>query len=179
MSPDGFLNECGFIDDQLAELDDSLHYADGDLQIQKNPGEITAHSLLKIRAILQQTLSDDERINRWFGRYITEPRRGELTEECKRSLTPAEFRTQLEQTGGLIRSEYSRFAFIQEEQHIYLYIDGREYDLLPSWIYIAQLICNHGQLKLGMLQTWLDDPVFIELFCALYNHGKFDFPDRQ
>ncbi len=169
----------GFIDDHVAELDDSLRYADGDLQLQKNPGEITPQSLLQIRTILQQAVSDNSRINRWFGRYITEPRHGELTQERDRTLQATEFRTQLEQAGGLIRSEYSRFAFIQEEAHIYLFIDGQEYDLLPGWIYIAQLICNHCQLKLDMLQAWLDDPVFIELFCALYNHGKFDFPDRQ
>ncbi len=167
-----------FIDDRVSEQDNSLRYADGDLQIQKNPGEITPQALLQIRGILQQALSDDS-INRWFGRYITEPRHGELPEEHDHTLNPAEFRTRLEQAGGLIRSEHSRFAFIQEEEHIYLYIDGREYDLLPNWIYIAQLICNHCQLKLDMLQAWLDDKVFIELFCALYNHRKFNFPDRS
>ncbi|NOZ37027.1 MAG: cupin domain-containing protein [Gammaproteobacteria bacterium] len=167
-----------FIDDRVAELDDSLRYADGDLQIQKNPGEITAQTLFQIRGILQQAVSEPDHINRWFGRYTTEPRHGELPEQRAPSLNPAEFKTQLEQAGGLIRSEHSRFAFIQEQEHVYLFIDGREYDLLPSWIYIAQLICNHCQLKLEMLQAWLDDQVFIELFCALYNHGKFDFPDR-
>ncbi len=168
-----------FIDDLLPELADSLRYADGDLQIQKNPGEITARTLTGVHNILQQALSDNSRINRWFGRYITEPRHSTLPEERESHLSPAEFKTQLEQTGWLIRSEYSRFAFIQEDEHVYLFIDGQEYDLLPSWIYIAQLICNHRHLKLEMLQSWLDDNVFIELFCALYNHAKFEFPDAS
>ena len=169
----------GFVDDLLPELDDSLRYADGDLQMQKNPGEITAQALTGIRTILQQTLSDNTRINRWFGRYITEPRHGDLPEQRSPMLSPTEFRQQLEQTGWLIRSEYSRFAFIQDEEHVYLYVDGEEYSLLPNWIYIAQLVCNHRHLKLDMLQSWLDDPVFIELFCALYNHAKFEFPDAS
>jgi len=168
-----------FIDDLVPELADSLRYADGDLQIQKNPGEITTRTLNGVHGILQQALSDKGRINRWFGRYITEPRHSALPEELESPLTPAEFRLQLEQTGWLIRSEYSRFAFIQEDEHVYLFIDGQEYDLLPSWIYIAQLICNHRHLKLEMLESWLDDNVFIELFCALYNHAKFEFPDAS
>ncbi|VAX14522.1 FIG002776: hypothetical protein [hydrothermal vent metagenome] len=168
-----------FIDDRVVELDDSLRYTDEDLHIQKNPGEITGQALLQIRNILQQAVSDPGHINRWFGRYITEPRHDELPEQRNPALNPAEFRAQLEQAGGLIRSEHSRFAFIQEEEHVYLFIDGQEYDLLVSWIYIAQLVCNHSQLKLDMLQAWLDDQVFIELFCALYNHGKFNFPEQR
>ncbi len=169
----------GFIDDLVPELDDHFRYADRDLQIQKNPGEITCQTLTEVHNILQQAVSDNDRINRWFGRYITEPQHADLPEEREPYLTPAEFRTQLEQTGWLIRSEYSRFAFIQQAEHVYLYIDGQEYDLLPSWIYIAQLVCNHRYLKLEMLQTYLDDKVFIELFCALYNHAKFEFPDAS
>jgi len=166
-----------YVDDLVPELDDSLRYADKNLSIQKNPGEITAQTLTRIHAILQQAVGNTGRIDRWFGRYITEPRHGELPEERSPSLTPVEFRTQLEQSAGLVRSEYSRFIFIQAGEHVYLYIDGEEYDLLANWIYIAQLICNHRHLKLEMLKSWLDDPVFIELFCALYNHAKFEFSD--
>ncbi|VAX11503.1 FIG002776: hypothetical protein [hydrothermal vent metagenome] len=168
-----------YVDDLAPNLKDDLRYADRDLQIQKNPGEITPRTLTDVHSILQQAVSEPDRINRWFGRYITEPRHGDLPEEREPHITPAEFKAQLERAGGLIRSEYSRFSFIHEAEHVYLYIDGDEYDLLPDWIYIAQLICNHRQLKLKMLQSWLDDKVFIELFCVLYNHAKFEFPDAS
>ncbi len=166
-----------FIDDRVLDLDDTVRYSDRDLQIQKNPGEITHRTLTHIHSILQEAVSDNERINRWFGRYITEPRHSEPPEKRDPFLSPAEFRTQLEQTGWLVRSESSRFAFVQRPDRVFLYIDGQEYDLLPGWIYIAQLVCNHRYLKLELLKPYLDDTVFIELFCALYNHAKFDFPD--
>lgn len=168
-----------YVDDLVPDLGDSLRYADRDLQIQKNPGEITPRTLTDVRSILQEAMTDSNRIDRWFGRYITEPRHGDLAEERYPQLLPTEFKAQLEQAGGLIRSEYSRFAFIQEAEHVYLYIDGEEYSLLPNWIYIAQLICNHRYLKLELLNSYLDDKVFIELFCALYNHAKFEFSDSR
>ncbi len=167
----------GFIDDLVAGLDETQRYADPQLELQKNPGEITHRALAQVRDILQQAMADTPRINRWFGRYITEPRHGELPPERQPHLSPAKFRKRLEQSGGLLRSEHSRFAFLREEGHVYLYIDGEEYDLLPNWLYIAQLACNHRHLKLDMLQAWLDDEIFIKLFCAFYNHAKFDFAE--
>ncbi|MDH5570560.1 MAG: cupin domain-containing protein [Gammaproteobacteria bacterium] len=168
---------AGFVDDLLPTLTNEMRYADPGLHMQKNPGEIHYRSLAKVRAIIQEAVSNNRNIDRWFGRFITEPCNDDLPEERSTHLTPEEFKQRLTQAGMIIRSEYSHFSFIKEPGQVLLYVDGEEYELLNSWLYIAQLICNHRYLKLDMLKPYFDDEVFLNLFCALYNHSKYDFPD--
>ena len=167
----------GFIDDLLPSLNDEIRYNDPGLQIQKNPGEIHHRSLAKVRSIIQEAVSDNQNIDRWFGRFVTEPQHNDLPEERTTYLSSEEFKNKLTQSGLIIRSEYSRFSFIKEPGQVLLYVDGEEYELLNSWLYIAQLICNHRYLKLDMIKPYFDDEVFINLFCVLYNNTKYDFPD--
>ena len=77
----------------------------------------------------------------------------------------------------LVRSEFSRFSFINEGTNVLLYIDGEEYELPTCWTYLVQLACNHRILKDELLTPYLEDEAFVDLFCALYNHAKYNFPD--
>lgn len=168
----------GFVDDLLPKLNDLQRYEDKDLQIQDNPGEISAQALKQIQTIIHQATSNKQQVNRWFGRYITEPKHGDVPEDRSEFISTDEFKRQLSKAGILVRSEYSRFSFINEKNHVLLYIDGEEYELPTHWTYLVQLICNHRILKEELLTPYLDDDAFIDLFCALYNHSKYDFADE-
>ncbi|MDZ4701735.1 MAG: cupin domain-containing protein, partial [Rhodothermales bacterium] len=66
----------GYIDhvaDRFTPLD---RYADPDLTLPTHPGEITPMVFAKMRAVVFDALGDSAAFDTWFGRFITEPRRG-------------------------------------------------------------------------------------------------------
>lgn len=127
-----------FIDDLLPALTEAQRYEDSDLQIQQNPGEISAHTLGKIQDIIRLKAYDDYQINHWFGRYITEPKHA--PETVTDNLNISEVRQLLEKHSVIHRDAQSRYAFITGKNNSTLFINGEEY---PCNNKFARFICQN------------------------------------
>ena len=165
-------------DDQTLQLKDRLHYQDPDLQVTEHNGEVTATALNKIRAIIRQQNIKDQDIDRWFGQYITEPPPGQLPYDAETSLGVKQFQSLLIQYGVLWRSEYSRFAFIRDNDIVWLYVDGQEFELDGKYRDLVALLCDQRRYLIDEIQQQVFHMETFELLTTLFNMGAVEFPDN-
>jgi len=164
-------------DDQTLQLPDRLHYQDPDLQVATHNGEITATALEKIRTLIRQQFIKDQDIDRWFGQYITEPAAEQSPYEAETCLSTEQFQSSLSEYGALWRSEYSRFAFIRENDIVWLYVDGQEFELGAEYAGLVALLCDHRRYPINEIQPHLFNMEPFDLLTSLYNLGAVEFPD--
>lgn len=164
-------------DDQAIYLPAQLHYQDPDLHLQQHNGEISATARERIRSIIRQEFVSNAQIDRWFGRYITEPAAHTMRLEPERELTPEAFLQQLTTNGNLWRNEGCRFAFIQAETAVWLYVDGEEIEATPDLTELIALLCDQRHYSLTSLTPYLYIHKGKELLTTLYNMGVVEFPE--
>ena len=164
-------------DDQVMQLPAQLHYQDPDLQLQPHNGEISATARERIRSIIRQEFVSNEQIDRWFGRYITEPTAHTMRLEPETELTPEAFVRQLTAKGELWRNETCRFAFIQEKTVIWLYVDGEEFEATPDLSELIALLCDQRRYSLTSLTPCLAAREGKVLLTTLYNMGAVEFSE--
>ena len=162
-------------DDQIVHLPARLHYQDPDLQPPGHSGEIDAAARQRIRNIIRQQFVSDSDIDRWFGRYITEPPSQSLPFEPEMVLAAEHFQSRLTACGELWRSEFSRLAFISGSAAVWLYVDGQEFALTPNLAEFAALLCDKRRYPLAELQPYLADKQAREILTAIYNIGAVEF----
>jgi len=163
-------------DDQLVQLPAQLHYQDPDLQPHAHCGEIDTAARRRIRTIIRQQYVSDETIDRWFGRYITEPPSHSMPFEPETVLGSAQLHSRLTACGELWRSEFSRFAFMHDNTSVWLYVDGQEFELAPGYSEFVALLCDQRHYSLAELTPYLADTQTRELLTTLYNIGAVEFP---
>ena len=163
-------------DDQAVVLPARLHYQDPDLQLQQHNGEISTTARERIRGIIRQEFVGDAQIDRWFGRYITEPATHTMRPEAETELAPEAFLQQLTVKDKLWRNEGSRFAFIQEQTATWLYVDGEEFECTPDLTELIAFLCDQRRYSLTSLTRYLATREGKELLTTLYNMGAVEFP---
>jgi 50S ribosomal protein L16 3-hydroxylase len=179
-----------------AALDPDLLYADPDLQAQPHSAAISPQALAQIRTLVRDTLSgSDTDIDRWFGRQMSLPQRGEPSAARDPAIDPAELLARLHAGEPLWRSDYSRFTFIEhnDTEHrdtghrdigpsdieqpssgLTLFVDGRDYRLPASLLAAVDRLTSQRQPDLS---EFLDQPEFVALLTELYNHSALYFAD--
>lgn len=88
-------------------------YSDPDLRPRKAPGEILPSDVARVRALLQQLDSDPEGLADWFGRYMTQRPRDNVTFEPTQDANAS------------ILSPAARLAFSTHFGRPRLFVDGR------------------------------------------------------
>lgn len=165
-----------YVNDHVQTLDSEAFYTDPDLTPQDSTGLISPHALRKLRDVIRGLPLDDETIDRWFGRYITEPRPGHDAPLPADPVDTETMRERLRSDRKLWRSEYCRLAYQQGSGGLArLYVAGQEYILPPGLAYAAPLLCDHRILDKGLLAPHLADTAFIELLCRLHQDGALYF----
>jgi 50S ribosomal protein L16 3-hydroxylase len=170
----------GFVADALAQMDPEAFYEDPDLPPQANPGEISPQAREHIRAIIRSLPQDDEAIDRWFGSFTTDVRPGHYLPEPDMALTPEQLRKAIQQEGTLWRSEYARFAYIDNNPtHTLLYIAGEEFMLDRELSFAAPLLCGSRIYPLETLEPYFSNGAFMSLLSDLYRLGAVYFPGEE
>jgi len=113
---------AGWCDDVLSRLGDDDRYADPDLMMQANPGEIAPAALARLHALVTEALADAPAFARWFGEHGTAPKYD--IEPHAEDATPADdVRDRIDAGAALVRNPASRFAFVAGEP-LLLFVDG-------------------------------------------------------
>jgi 50S ribosomal protein L16 3-hydroxylase len=154
----------------LAELEDDDRYADPNLPRQENPGEISAHAITDLHAMIAEKLNDHEAFGRWFGKYCTMPKSTEIDWRPAEPIGKEELRLLLEENIPLQRNPASRFSFIRRgPDSISLFVNGQCFECVGETASFAASLCADDQVPV--------DPVLIrsgpmlELVMELIDQG--------
>lgn len=165
--------------DTVSRIDTELFYSDPAIEPRAQPGLITALELDRIRNTLRETLlRDDEEMARWFASFTTDVKPGHTLPEPEEELDRETLLATLNEVGELWRSEYARFAFIEQQGQTLLYVAGEEIPLHAALAFAAPLLSGQRLFELGELLPHLDTAGFADLLTALYNLGALYFPEE-
>jgi len=156
-------------------LKEDQRYADPDLSLQTNPGEISTAALAKVQQILRDSLNDTTQLARWFGEYMSEPKQQEPLEEFEAAQTTEQLLDELSQADWLCWTEGSRFAFFQPPEGIDLFVNGVHYACDQSLKPLIERLCESTQMKTAELLPHLQQPEAQQLLFGLFNAGYFYF----
>lgn len=150
---------------------DELRFADSQKELRQHSGEIQDEDLHQVKNLLQQLLDDPDRLQRWWGEYVTEPKNPEPGNSPESSLNNAgEPIKQLIQHCDLIRrAEGIRFAFNRNDKGGCLYIAGQSFDLDATEVALAELLCDQNQYRSEQIADWLNNPTANALLMKLFN----------
>jgi len=129
------------------QLTSEQRYADPDLKLQENSGEISALAMSQVRQMFIDGL-EGEALERWFGRFMTEPKYPELFDALQHN-EDAPQTTDLNSIDLLHRNEGSRFAYYSGEELVHLFADGIEYPLAKEHLDFVQLLCSSPEVALN------------------------------
>jgi 50S ribosomal protein L16 3-hydroxylase len=154
-------------------------YRDPTLKPQPAPGEILPSSLDEFKALLKSCLQSGQQSDRWFGRFITEAKEHLQTYPRTKPLTELEFLNRFREKAVVHRHNFTRMAFSRSEQDGYdtLFVNGQHYRLPSDTGDFLPVLSHYRVLHFGYLQEWLEQPVYLDLLCQLYNDGHLQFTD--
>ncbi|MCU7807160.1 MAG: cupin domain-containing protein [Candidatus Thiodiazotropha sp. (ex Semelilucina semeliformis)] len=152
-------------------------YRDPALKPQASPGEIQPAALAAFKAELTDCLKNLKQDNRWFGRFITEPKEHLHVEPREQPLGEEDFLNRFRQAAVIHRHGYTRLAFSRNDGdgHDSLYANGQHYTLPSESGDFLPVVTRYRELHFGYLQEWLTQPVYLSLLCQLYNDGHLEF----
>ena len=162
-----------FMEFLLESVDPEARYADHDLAVQDNPGEIGPAALAKVRELLRRTIAlDDETLAVWFGRTLSAPKPGFQAEPELEPYDEDELREHLRSGGALERNLGSRFYYMAAvDGEMLLFVDGQEFVLGPEVAFMAPLLCRHRVLTPALLREALKQPDARRLLLDLLDEG--------
>jgi len=164
-----------YVDRLTAELDEAQRYADPDLAPPRDPAEIDAAALARVRTALDALrLDDGDALGHWFGRFITTYRCATTPVPDPDALPWAEVEPRLRsgQT-RLSRHPYARMAWRRAEHGAepdaaVLYACGQDY---PLPITDAQRLASTETIDGALLTALSSDG--INAVRALYQGGQY------
>lgn len=127
-------------------VEDDFRYSDPDLTLQDNPGEIKQDAIDKVRQIVLNHLTD-ENIAHWFGKYMTERKYLEHTDEEPLDISADEWQGALSEGQVLWKHPAARLAFHTDEKGTMLFADG---EAICCSRELAEIVCADAEI------TWND-----------------------
>jgi len=164
-----------FTDHLLESISSNTLYQDPNLATQAHAGEITSQSIHQVSSIIEAYLNNKTQFNEWFGRFITEPKNTLSLGEDAPDFTAEELHELVSQQATLYRNEGARFAYIENPDHIALFVDGHDFQLIPNHLSEIQLLCGHTTLIASeLLKKPIDKPLF-KVIHELIQQGSLYF----
>jgi 50S ribosomal protein L16 3-hydroxylase len=153
-------------------------YTDPDLAANEAAGgKISPEAFRRARSMIRDMLTmDDDFIDEWFGRFVTEPKAW-LQVEPDASIDAAELRDRLRAGDSLFRDTRSQLAW--REKPSTLFVDGDAWPFDAALTELVALLCTSRRLSESSLTRYLEDDATMNLLVRLYNHGSLYFIDAD
>ena len=163
--------------DFLAQfLPDEDRYSDAGIEPSGDPHQIQRDALDRLKALLQEHMSDERLLLTWFGQFMTEPRYPELV--AGEELQLDDFVQTLEDGAVLVRNPSARLAWSEVDIGLLLFASGQS-RLLPNHLReLLKAICSADALHLDNLGQWLADEDGRNLLWELVKQGSLEFADE-
>ena len=119
-----------YLDNLIADADESMRYHDPDLTPPKDPNEIDAAAMVRaVEALNALRLNDPDKLGDWFGRFITTYRAGGEVVASGDPRSRIEIEWDLEHGAVLQRHPFSRLAWRKSGRTATLFCSGLEFPL--------------------------------------------------
>ena len=161
-----------YLDNLIAEADESMRYHDPDLLPAKDPNEIDAAAMARaVEALNTLRLNDPDKLGDWFGRFITTYRAGGEVAAGGELRSRIEIECDLQQGAVLQRHPFSRLAWRRSGRKATLFCSGLEF-ILP--VKDAQALAAADLLDGGAYASLSDAGRDIAM--DLYAQGHYELP---
>ncbi|WP_311267058.1 cupin domain-containing protein [Sphingobium sp. WCS2017Hpa-17] len=158
----------------VGEMEEDDRYADPDLTVQANPGEIGAAALARLQAMVMDAVGDPAAFARWFGSYSSERKYPELDFQPDEPIAAEDARELVEDGVALCRNPASRFAFVaQGEGALTLFVDGQAQECDGAAAVLAGQLCADDRLTVD--PALIEDAAVVALIVTLFNEGSVSF----
>ena len=119
-----------YLDDLVADADESIRFQDPDLKLPEDPNEIDEAAMKRVVAALNALrMNDPDRLGNWFGRFITTYRAAGDILPSQAPPSPEEVVAELENGGVLERHPWARLAWRRATRGASLYCSGLAFQL--------------------------------------------------
>ncbi|HSX88770.1 MAG TPA: cupin domain-containing protein [Pseudomonas sp.] len=157
-------------------LPDEERYSDADAQPTDDPTQIQRDALDRLKALLNEHMSDERLLMTWFGQFMTEPRYPELISGIE--IDEEVFLGSLEDGAVLIRNPSARMAWSEVGDDLVLFASGQSRLLSATLRELLKLICSADALHIANLGQWLVDDEGRNLLVELVKQGSLEFADE-
>jgi 50S ribosomal protein L16 3-hydroxylase len=162
---------CEHVLDETGEAD---LYRDPGLELQLNPGEISARALSRLYEMVSEKMLDRDGFARWFGEYSSTPKPSHIDWRPERPVGIEEMRIWLAEGVPLSRNPASRFSFIRRDaRRITVFVDGQSFDCSDDAMILGERMCADDRIVgIASLQTSSDAEAML---LELLNGGSLAF----
>jgi 50S ribosomal protein L16 3-hydroxylase len=156
-----------FVDELLARASDELRYVDPKLSVQRHRGLIDEMARKQLRKLLTGALAVGPlEMDRWLGRYLTEPKPQLAVEREGKRLRAQDLR----RCRALTRALGSRWAYFVADA-TYLYADGEEYRLPRRLEAQVASLCDQLEIPKSAAEKIWQHPHGKQLLLGLTEKG--------
>ncbi|MGF0337466.1 JmjC domain-containing protein [Ectopseudomonas toyotomiensis] len=157
-------------------LPDEERYSDADIQPSEDPNQIQRDALERLKALLNEHMSDERLLMTWFGQFMTEPKYPELVAGIE--IEEEDFLGALEDGAILIRNPSARMAWSEVGEDLVLFASGQSRLVSARQRELLKLICSADALHVENLGAWLADDEGRTLLWELAKQGSLGFADE-
>ena len=157
-------------------LPDEERYSDADIQPSEDPNQIQRDALERLKALLNEHMSDERLLMTWFGQFMTEPKYPELVAGIE--IEEEDFLGALEDGAIIIRNPSARMAWSEVGEDLVLFASGQSRLVSTSLRELLKLICSADALHVENLGAWLADDEGRTLLWELVKQGSLGFADE-
>ena len=167
-----------YIDQRTLHSCDEVRFRDGEIEADTHNGEIKPAARQRIRDMIRQIPANDEEVDDWFGRFITYTGvRLENGIPLSSDTDPTSFIEQCSSCPKLFRDMQSRFAYIEAEHGLQLYIDGETALIAAGQAELIRMLCDQRQYDCETLRPYLQQADNASLLCSWWESGLVYFDD--
>lgn len=157
-------------------LPDEERYSDADIQPSEDPNQIQRDALERLKALLNEHMSDERLLMTWFGQFMTEPKYPELVAGIE--IGEEDFLGTLEDGAIIIRNPSARMAWSEVGEDLVLFASGQSRLVTARLRELLKLICSADALHVENLGAWLADDEGRTLLWELVKQGSLGFADE-
>jgi 50S ribosomal protein L16 3-hydroxylase len=157
-------------------LPDEERYSDADIQPSEDPNQIQRDALERLKALLNEHMSDERLLMTWFGQFMTEPKYPELVAGIE--IEEEDFLGALEDGAIIIRNPSARMAWSEVGEDLVLFASGQSRLVSARLRELLKLICSADALHVENLGAWLADDEGRTLLWELVKQGSLGFADE-
>ncbi|AVO55514.1 cupin domain-containing protein [Ectopseudomonas mendocina] len=157
-------------------LPDEERYSDADIQPSEDPNQIQRDALERLKALLNEHMSDERLLMTWFGQFMTEPKYPELVAGIE--IEEEDFLGALDDGAILIRNPSARMAWSEVGEDLVLFASGQSRLVSARLRELLKLICSADALHVENLGAWLAEDEGRTLLWELVKQGSLGFADE-
>ena len=157
-------------------LPDEERYSDADIQPSEDPNQIQRDAMERLKAMLNEHMSDERLLITWLGQLMTEPKYPELVAGIE--IEEEDFLGALEDGAILIRNPSARMAWSEVGEDLVLFASGQSRLVSARLRELLKLICSADALHVENLGAWLADDEGRTLLWELVKQGSLGFADE-